>query len=706
MSARTETCYNNFYSLVYNALVQVGHQDVDINFPEVVILLEDYLNCMTQASQADIADAATLVIDDTQAAVAPIENAIVTGVNETQASVDSATTAITSAVTSGLSDVTTGFNTAVSGILASLSVAINNIVASITQQQNSISQFIVNQAQASESQNQALVDAVSALVQQTAINADQLTTDIQQFDTDITGALNTLNQTLSSWMQSNPQIANSTTIGGLLGIIAPWLTAVFTAIASNPITEMFQLGQDLQAVYGTENITGDVLNATEGLPDWGKRVLTMLTLPLIMFDFLKTAADIELEQARQQLRISFPFTNLGISEILLSYNRGLIDNAAAATMLSKHGYSTDLQQTLLSASKAVPDVTALFEGNWRGFLTNDQFLTKLSSLGYADSDVNLLQQLSSLVPGVADIITMAYRNVFDPSITSAFGHADEFPEILNDLFAQKGFSNYWALNFWMAHWHLPSPEQGFEMLQRGIITSDQLNTLMKELDILPFWRPLLTQLSYRPITRIDIRRMNSIGLIDQNGMVKALQNLGYSPTDAASVAQFYQVYNDQTSKIGKSKPIALNQVMTLYGEGIIASSDVLAHLKTLNYSDQDAAFLLQEENFKMALAQRKTAIESIVAQASKGQITLDQAQQALAPLGLSQTEYNRALAQIAKIKDARIAVPTEPDLYDLAKAGIINEQQFHDAMALRGYSDTWITALYKLKVSGEPSATA
>ncbi|GAH79863.1 unnamed protein product, partial [marine sediment metagenome] len=72
---------------------------------------------------------------------------------------------------------------------------------------------------------------------------------------------------------------------------------------------------------------------------------------------------------------------------------------------------------------------------------------------------------------------------------------------------KKGLSKEWSERYWAAHWNLPSPQQGFEMLHRGVINVSELNMLLRALDVMPFWRDKLTAIAFRRLTRVDIRRM-------------------------------------------------------------------------------------------------------------------------------------------------------------------------------------------------------
>ncbi|GAH81965.1 unnamed protein product, partial [marine sediment metagenome] len=110
---------------------------------------------------------------------------------------------------------------------------------------------------------------------------------------------------------------------------------------------------------------------------------------------------------------------------------------------------------------------------------------------------------------------MAVREAFTPAIAKKFGQYEDFPPDFEKYAGMKGLSKEWAERYWAAHWSLPSPSQGYDMLHRGIIDNKELFMLMKALDIMPFWRDKLMQMSYHLLTRVDIRRMYKAGVLTE-----------------------------------------------------------------------------------------------------------------------------------------------------------------------------------------------
>lgn len=169
---------------------------------------------------------------------------------------------------------------------------------------------------------------------------------------------------------------------------------------------------------------------------------------------------------------------------------------------------------------------------------------ELRKIGVHDNYNNLYKELAYQIPPVADIITMAVREAFTPDIAARFGQYQDLPSEYVKWVGKKGLSREWAERYWAAHWSLPSVQQGFEMLHRGVIGQSDMNMLMRALDIMPYWRDKLTEIAYRPLTRVDVRRMFALGVLEESGVNKAYKDIGYSEYNADLMTKFTVKYTE------------------------------------------------------------------------------------------------------------------------------------------------------------------
>jgi hypothetical protein len=231
-------------------------------------------------------------------------------------------------------------------------------------------------------------------------------------------------------------------------------------------------------------------------------------------------------------------------------------------------------------------------------IDDNQLQAKLRELTISDSDIVILKRLAYFIPGVQDLIRMAVREAFTPEIAEKFGQYQDYPEAVTEWANKQGLSEEWAKRYWAAHWELPSPQMAFEMFQRKVISQDELQLLLRALDIMPYWRDKLTQIAYQPITRVDIRRMHKMGLISDSELTARYEIIGYSPEDAKGLAQFTIELNREEVKLEKQpeRDLTASEILSAYANVYIDESNARSLLSGLGYDEN-------EIGLKLALAE-------------------------------------------------------------------------------------------------------
>lgn len=213
-------------------------------------------------------------------------------------------------------------------------------------------------------------------------------------------------------------------------------------------------------------------------------------------------------------------------------------------LISRGGIHPDYAHDYLDAILTKPASEDIIAYELRRDPSLSNLSRELKKVGVHENYHGLYKELAYQIPPVADIITMAVREAFTPEIAARFGQYQDLPSEFVEAVGKKGLSKDWAERYWAAHWSLPSPQQGFEMLHRGIIGRDDLYMLMRALDIMPYWRDKLIEMAYRPLTRVDVRRMFALGVIDVSGVRKAYLDLGYNDYNANLMTNFTIKYTE------------------------------------------------------------------------------------------------------------------------------------------------------------------
>jgi hypothetical protein len=380
-----------------------------------------------------------------------------------------------------------------------------------------------------------------------------------------------------------------------------------------------------------------------------------------------------------------------VSEIREQLRRRIIGIPEANDLLASQGYNLDRAANLLATRNTVPDVGFVQTWFLRGFINSDQAITKLADNGYTGEDIENLLKMAFFIPPPQDLITMAVREVFTPAVAARFGQFDDFPQPFADFAAQQGISEEWAQRYWAAHWSLPSPQQGFEMFQRDVIDRKDLDLLLKALDIMPFWRERLTQIAYRPVTRVDIRRMHALGLLTREEMTTRYRYMGFSPQDADFMSTFTERLNAPKGEkdVEELEGATRGTVLRLYRRGAITEEQARAVLTEMGTGERAINVLLTNERLALELEQREERTALILEQAKAGQISFDDAQDQLARIGLTSTELSTALAKLERMRAQRTKIPSRGELEKLYAGGLVNDLEFSTTMLRLGYSLFW-----------------
>jgi len=270
----------------------------------------------------------------------------------------------------------------------------------------------------------------------------------------------------------------------------------------------------------------------------------------------------------------------------------------------------DYAKTYLNAILTKPATEDIVAYELRQDPSLDDLSTELRKIGVHPDYHNVYKELAHPIPPVADIITMAVREAFTPAIAARFGQYEGLPAEFVSWVGKKGLTKEWAERYWAAHWSLPSPSQGFEMLHRGIIGADDLSLLLRALDIMPFWRDKLIEMAYTPFTRVDIRRMFNIDVLTETEVTTAYKAIGYSAANADKLTQFTVKLRDAAKEreTAAKEKAAEEKVHTWTGAqtlkfltmGLIGTERARTEFQLIGYNEERISVYLASVQVKTA----------------------------------------------------------------------------------------------------------
>lgn len=300
---------------------------------------------------------------------------------------------------------------------------------------------------------------------------------------------------------------------------------------------------------------------------------------------------------------------IGASEALLLWLRNEIDDEQLDFELASTGLNKDRVAWLKKTTHQLLNATELIRLYRRKEITSNEFYDRTSEVGWTKDRVDSLLTSTEVIPSATDIISFAVREIYTPEIAERFGQyegADEVYNLAKDDIEAVGMREATFRNYWAAHWKLPSAEQGFEMLHRGAIEADDLDKLLVALDIMPYFRKPLTDIAYRPFTRVDVRRMYRVGVLAEADLPTAYTDLGYSKEKAAKMAEFTVKYESSPTEdemtedekdAVKARELSRTDICRGYRLKLIKGDDARELLGLLGYDAEAADYYISREDY-------------------------------------------------------------------------------------------------------------
>lgn len=284
-----------------------------------------------------------------------------------------------------------------------------------------------------------------------------------------------------------------------------------------------------------------------------------------------------------------------------------------------------------------------------------------------------LAKMRFQVPGPSDLIHFAVRDSYDPVIVQRFQYNKELPvEILPAMKAQGYHGEVgipippgattttgpdtrtkaqWFDLYWWSHWQLPSVTQGYEMLHRlypvspwgaspevtptnSFVQAD-LNLLLKANDYPPFWRERMTTISYSPLTRVDVRRMHFLGIMDNAQVYHAFRAGGYDDRNAERLMRFTVEMNER-SLYGPTSKATVKEIEFAFKQGIIDAPEVRMRMNDLYIDQRTVGPLIELWSLQYTNLQIRDSLKAIKSAFLLGGLTLGQTTTALMNLGFEQ----------------------------------------------------------------------
>jgi hypothetical protein len=392
-----------------------------------------------------------------------------------------------------------------------------------------------------------------------------------------------------------------------------------------------------------------------------------------------------LKQLREQL--------LTPGELAALTARGLTDPGAAAVEAGRQGLNADRFELLRRAGARPPALGEMLDLLNRGQVDSGAVTAALRDAGIRQEWVAPLLELRRVIPPLSDQVRFAVREARTPATVQRFGMDQDLPPDFVRAAAEVGLNEEDARLYWRAHWDLPSPEQGFRMLHRGIIDQPTLELLLRSLDVMPFWRQRMIELTYNVPGRIDLRRMFQHGVVNEGEVLAGYKRLGYAPADAETLTEFATV-----EKTEPERQLAKSEVVAFYEAKTIDRTEAARLLGLLGYRENDAGMMLDLADARRAKAYRNATIAVVRRRFLEGEVDAAEATARLDTIGVPTDEREQLLDLWSFERAENPTHMTEAQMRAAWRAGVVEEIDYRVHLGFLRYPANEaevLVALYK-----------
>lgn len=284
----------------------------------------------------------------------------------------------------------------------------------------------------------------------------------------------------------------------------------------------------------------------------------------------------------------------GVSDLVMAAYRGNITGQEFHSRMAELGFAVADANLFVANAEQIPDVGSMIRAWFRGEMSPDEVRENMGKMGYTDIDITTLLNTARPIPSPPDLVRMGVREAFHDDIAARWDYDADFPTEFGTWMERQGYRPEWAKYYWRAHWVLPSLTQGYEMYHRGVIDLTTLRTLLRIADIPRFWREKLIDIAFRPLTRVDVRRMFGLGVLDRSDVYRSYLDLGYNPTNAERMTEFTVRYetDEGGNKAAQYKALTKSVVMKAYGKGVITQEQTTTRLMDIGYDTEEINVLV------------------------------------------------------------------------------------------------------------------
>lgn len=336
---------------------------------------------------------------------------------------------------------------------------------------------------------------------------------------------------------------------------------------------------------------------------------------------------------------------------------------------AEHAMDAQLRSALLP-----PDV--LLRGKWRNHIQESQYITDMKKHGFTDEDISSYEKVMKFYPSAQDLVTWQAREVYEPDAIKKYGLDDEFENLELTPFFKAGMTEEQIKNYWRAHWQHASWTQVTDMLHRKQLTTEEVREWFRLIEIPPFWRDKFIAISYRPVTRVDLRRLYKTGIYDREQVLEGYIALGNAP----EIAEYLTLWTEK-EYAPDDKDLTKTEILKKYRIGELEADALSSMLTALGYDADEIEWLISLEDYNLKAKAVEEEAELLVSEVVAGNKIYDEAEKGLDALNLPIKAKTKYLTKIKTETRKLTKKPEKGDLKTWLKLKVITEDEFKTEMS-------------------------
>ena len=488
--------------------------------------------------------------------------------------------------------------------------------------------------------------------------------------------------------------------------VTAWLSDVIGQVASAAVSEVFggppRERETTQASPPpppvppdpTGGTVGDLMRQWREMPGPARAFVSTSLALLALGSYASALYAGDHERYRQasveQLRPTLPPPET----VAQAWRRQIASPGLVVDWLSRHGYDSRAQETILRLTEAQLGPDQLVLAWVRGLVSDGDLAADLGRLGYDDRAQAVMRGNALAVASPSDVVMLAGREAFEDEQARLLGLDAEYDTVDWSWAERVGLREPWRRFYWRAHWQTVSNQQLFAMRQRDIIGDDLLDAGLRANEYTPQWRDKLLQLSYDPLTRVDVRRMHDLGVLDRAGVVRAYRDAGYSPANAERLADFSErlVVEHKQARVQELHGSRRSELLRQYEAMLTDGQSVRAALAAMGYEQERIDADLAAADERRRAVRRDATRDGLERLFVQGYIGRQEAAARLRELGLGGDEVADNLAVWSVRLELRERQTTSREQRDLTRTDVL--AAYSEALIDRPTATTRLLALH------------